>query len=57
MGMAHTARNTAQDTAGKAQEKLGELMDNDELKHDGQTDQAEAKAKEAAENVKDTFKK
>jgi len=46
-------KNKAQEVAGKAKEKVGEITGNDELRREGQADQAEAGVKQAGEKVKD----
>ena len=53
MGLADKAKNAAEDAAGKAKEAVGNATGNDELKHEGQKDQATSSAKDAKENVKD----
>ncbi len=53
MGLADKAKNTAQDAAGKAKEAVGDATGKDDLKHEGQKDQAKASAKDTKENVKD----
>ncbi|MFJ1755447.1 CsbD family protein [Kitasatospora sp. NPDC088134] len=45
--------NKAQDVAGQAKEKIGDATGNEELKGEGQRDQAESKLKQAADSVKD----
>ena len=57
MGIADKAKNVAQDLAGKAKEVAGEVTNDDKLKAEGKKDQAAADVKQAAENVKDAFKK
>ena len=56
MGLDDKIKNAAQDLTGKAKEKLGNATDNDKLAAEGAADQAEAKVKKAAENVKDQLK-
>ncbi|ALE79561.1 hypothetical protein WY02_15200 [Pseudonocardia sp. AL041005-10] len=56
MSFTDKAKNKAQDAVGRAKEKVGDVTGNDDLKHDGQADQAEAAAKQAGEKVKDTAK-
>ncbi|QWC84235.1 CsbD family protein [Nocardioidaceae bacterium] len=53
MGLADKAKNTAEDLAGKAKEAVGNATGNDDLKAEGQKDQAKSSAKDAKENVKD----
>lgn len=56
MGIADKAKNAAEDLAGKAKEAVGDATNKDDLKREGQADQAEAKVKKTGESVKDTFK-
>lgn len=46
-------KNKAQEAAGKAKEKVGEVTGNDELRREGQADQAESGVKQTGEKVKD----
>lgn len=57
MGIVDKAKNTAEKLAGQAKEAVGDATNNDELKAEGQKDQAKGSVKNAAENVKDVFKK
>ena len=57
MGIADKAKNAAEDLAGKAKEVVGDVTGNDELKAEGEKDQAKASLKDGVENVKDAFKK
>lgn len=41
------------DAKGRSKEALGDLTDDDDLKDEGQRDQAGAKVKDFAENAKD----
>ncbi len=50
-------KNAAEHAMGKAREAVGEATDNDKLKAEGKTDQTKASLKQAAENVKDAFKR
>lgn len=56
MGIADKAKNAAQDLAGKGKEAVGDATGKDDLKAEGQADQAKASTKKVGENVKDTFK-
>ncbi|GAA1741457.1 CsbD family protein [Aeromicrobium alkaliterrae] len=63
MGIADKAQNTAEKLVGQAKEKVGDVTNNDDLKAEGQADQAKGSlknagedAKDAAGNVKDAFK-
>jgi uncharacterized protein YjbJ (UPF0337 family) len=64
MGMDDQASHKAEDLKGKAKEAAGKATDNERLEGEGKGDQASAsvksagdKAKGAAEDVKDAFKK
>jgi len=57
MGIVDKAKNTAGKLAGQAKEAVGDATNNDELKAEGKKDQATGSVKNAAENVKDVFKK
>ncbi|GAA0959584.1 CsbD family protein [Frigoribacterium faeni] len=56
MGLDDKIKNAAQDIAGKAKEAVGDHKGDDDLKVEGQKDQASATAKKAGEDVKDVFK-
>ncbi len=63
MGLDDKVQNQAQDAKGKAKEAAGAATGNDSMKAEGRDDQGQAKAKEAgrhvkeaASDVKDTFK-
>jgi len=56
MGLDDKTKNKAQDLAGKAKEKVGEATGNDDLRAEGQKDQAKGNVKEGVENVKDAFR-
>ncbi|MHA6757806.1 CsbD family protein [Streptacidiphilus sp. PAMC 29251] len=45
--------NKAQEVAGKAKEKVGDVTGNDKLKGEGQGDQVESKAKQAMDDAKE----
>jgi len=57
MGIDDKIKNAAQEAKGKIKEGYGDLTDNPELQAEGAADQAAANVKQAAENVKDIFKK
>jgi uncharacterized protein YjbJ (UPF0337 family) len=42
------------DLKGRAKEAVGDLTDNDKLRHEGKTDRAGAKVKDVAQNVADS---
>lgn len=50
-------KNTAESAKGKAKETLGGATDDDSMKNEGRADQKKADVKQAAEKVKDAFKK
>ena len=56
MGLGDKISNKAQEAAGQAKEKIGDPTDNERLQADGLQDQAEAKAKQAGEHLKDAAK-
>ncbi|QXQ11967.1 CsbD family protein [Paeniglutamicibacter sp. Y32M11] len=56
MGLGDKISNKAQETAGKAKEKLGDATDNEQLQAEGTEDQVEAKTKQAGEHLKDAAK-
>lgn len=47
----------AEKTVGKAKEVIGNVVNNDELAAEGKAEQAKGSVRDAAENVKDAFKK
>jgi uncharacterized protein YjbJ (UPF0337 family) len=49
-------KNAAQDLAGKAKEAAGGAKGDEELRAEGQKDQAAADLKQRGEHVKDAFK-
>ncbi|HEX3788471.1 MAG TPA: CsbD family protein [Pseudonocardiaceae bacterium] len=49
--------NKAEELRGKAKEGVGHATDDQELEAQGKTDQAKANVKQAAEKIKDVFKK
>ncbi|MEI5676240.1 MULTISPECIES: CsbD family protein [unclassified Nocardioides] len=57
MGFTEKAKNAAEDALGKAKEAAGDVTGKDDLKAEGQKDQAKANLKSAGEDVKDAFKK
>jgi len=56
MGLDDKIKNAAQDIVGKAKEAIGNATDNDKLAAEGKSEQAQAHAKKAGEDVKDAFK-
>lgn len=57
MGLDDKLSNAAEDAKGKAKEAVGGATDDEELEREGKGDQAKADLKDAAENVKDAFKR
>lgn len=56
MGLDDEARNKAEDLKGRAKEAAGAATDNDELKAEGQSDQAKAGMKDKLDDVTDKIK-
>jgi uncharacterized protein YjbJ (UPF0337 family) len=56
MGLDDKIKNAAEEAKGKVKDAWGDATDNPELQAEGKADQAAAKAKKAAEDVKDAFK-
>ena len=44
------------DAKGRAKEAAGDLLDNDEMKRDGEVDQGKGKVKDVVDNVADRYK-
>lgn len=57
MGIDDKMGNKADDLAGKAKEGIGRATDNESLEAEGRTDQSKSDIKQAAEKVKDAFKR
>jgi uncharacterized protein YjbJ (UPF0337 family) len=49
--------NKAQELKGKGKEKLGDALGNEQMQAEGKSDQTKGNLKQAAEKVKDAFKK
>ncbi|WP_458320008.1 CsbD family protein [Mycolicibacterium brisbanense] len=56
MGIADDAQNTAADLKGRAKEAAGAVTGNDDLKAEGQADQAVAAVKDAIADAADKIK-
>ncbi|WP_182379512.1 CsbD family protein [Nocardioides sp. WS12] len=56
MGFDDDVRNKAEDLKGRAKEAAGSATDNDDLKAEGQADQAKAGIKGKIDDVKDKVK-
>ena len=57
MGLGDKTDNKAEDLGGKAKEAVGKATGDDNLEAQGKNDQRKSSLKDAAENVKDAFKK
>jgi uncharacterized protein YjbJ (UPF0337 family) len=57
MGADDKLSNKIDDLGGKAKEAAGNVTGDDSTKNEGKVDQAKSSLKDAAENVKDAFKK
>lgn len=57
MGAEDKIKAAAEKLAGKAKEAVGAVTNNDELVAEGKAEQAKGSVRDAAENVKDAFKK
>jgi uncharacterized protein YjbJ (UPF0337 family) len=57
MGIDDKAANKADELTGKAKEGLGRATDNERLEAEGRSDQSKSDIKQAAEKVKDAFKR
>ena len=57
MGAHDKVSNKIDDIAGKAKEGLGKATGDDSTEAEGKLDQAKSSIKDAAEHVKDAFKK
>lgn len=53
MSIVDKAKNAAEKLVGEAKETIGDITNNDELKAEGQKDQAKATVKDGVEDVKD----
>ncbi|MDO4242003.1 MAG: CsbD family protein [Microbacteriaceae bacterium] len=56
MGLDDKIKNAAKTVVGKGKEVIGNVTNNDELKAEGQADQAAAKVGDKVEDVKDALK-
>ncbi|WP_104043481.1 CsbD family protein [Arthrobacter sp. ZGTC412] len=57
MGLDDKIGNAAEKLGGKGKEAAGEATGDENLRTEGQTDQAKGDLKQAGEKVKDAFKK
>ncbi|MET8654466.1 MULTISPECIES: CsbD family protein [Nocardia] len=56
MSTTDKAKNKAEDIAGQAKEKFGQVTGDDEKRNEGKADQAKSNLKDAGEKVKDAFR-
>jgi uncharacterized protein YjbJ (UPF0337 family) len=56
MGLDDKIKNAAEKVTGQGKEKVGDATGDEQLKAEGQGDQAKGSLKQAGENVKDAFK-
>ena len=56
MGLGDKIENKAEEWKGEGKEAVGDATDDDQLKAEGQIDQAKGNIKQAGEKVKDAFK-
>lgn len=56
MGLGDKIDNKAEEMKGQGKEAIGRATDDDELKAEGQIDQAKGNIKQAGEKIKDAFK-
>lgn len=57
MGLGDKIKHAAEKAGGKGKEAAGEVSGDDRLKAEGKTEQVKAELKQAADKVKDAFKK
>jgi len=57
MSAENKIKATAEKVTGKAKEAAGHIANNEKLVAEGKADQAKGHVRDAAENVKDVFKK
>ncbi len=57
MGVGDKAEHKMDELKGQGKEALGNATDDDELRAEGQTDQTKGNLGQAADKVKDVFKK
>jgi uncharacterized protein YjbJ (UPF0337 family) len=57
MGLGDKIDNKAEELKGKGKEAVGDATDDDQLKAEGQLDQAKGNIKQAGDKIKDAFKK
>lgn len=57
MGMDDHIKHHAEEAAGKAKETWGDATDDKDLEREGEADQTKANLKQAADDVKDAFKR
>jgi uncharacterized protein YjbJ (UPF0337 family) len=57
MGLRDKARNKAEEVKGKGKEKVGKATDDKDLQAEGAADRVKGNVKQAAEKVKDAFRR
>ncbi|PPB50401.1 CsbD family protein [Arthrobacter pityocampae] len=57
MSLRDTIKNAAKKLVGRAKEVTGKATGNDKLEAEGRSDQVKANLRQAAEKVKDAFRK
>ncbi|MCG5464728.1 CsbD family protein [Micromonospora sp. NPDC053740] len=53
MSFTEKAKNKAEQLAGAARERVGDMTDNERMRGEGASQQSDARAKQAGQNVKD----
>ncbi|MBG6065573.1 MULTISPECIES: CsbD family protein [Micromonospora] len=53
MSFTEKAKNKAEQMAGAARERVGDMTDNERMRGEGASQQSDARAKQAGQNVKD----
>ncbi|BCJ62567.1 CsbD family protein [Micromonospora endophytica] len=53
MSFTDKAKNKVEQMSGAAKERIGDMTDNERMRAEGASEQSEARAREAGENVKD----
>ena len=55
MAMGDKIRNKTEELTGKGKQTVGDATGNEDLKTEGQTDEAKGNVKQAGEKIKDAF--
>ncbi|MEU0549773.1 CsbD family protein [Micromonospora sp. NPDC005979] len=53
MSFTEKAKNKAEQMAGAAKERVGDMTNNERMRGEGASEQSDARAKQAGQNVKD----